>query len=111
MPTSQTPLPPGCIARVRSGKPDQPRKFDLAIAAAIGRSVRHLSNSDVARFLGIATSTASRLRTGAAGAGYGTVHKIRTKMPTVRLNDIFESDRDLDAEFPPRQPQPQPQAA
>jgi hypothetical protein len=83
-------------------------KFDQAMAKAIfGRRNAAVSNSDLAKFLGLATSTASRLRTGAQGAGWGTIHKVRTRMPEISLNDIFESDRDLDAEFPRRDPQPQ----
>ncbi len=102
MSESTRPLPPGCIARVRI------KEFDRAISKAIfGRSGVRYSNVQLAAFLGIGLATASRLRNDAQGAGYGTINKFRNKFPDIALNTIFESNRDLDAEFPPRQPQPQ----
>ncbi len=79
--------------------------FNRAFAVAIhGNPEADVTNGQLSRFLGLAPSTASRLRNeghGGQGAGWGTLLKVRAKLPSASLNDLFESETDLDAELPP----------
>jgi hypothetical protein len=80
-------------------------EFNRALAVAIhGNPDANVSNAQLAAFLGLAPSTASRLRNkgqGGQGAGWGTLMAVRAKLPAASLNDLFESDVDLDAKLPP----------
>ncbi len=93
MPTSTAP-PLGVLARTRVPA------FNRALADAIhGNPELRVSNGQLAKFLGLAPSTASRLRSGEHGAGYATLLKVKRKRPQTNLNDLFESARDLEAEI------------
>ncbi len=78
-------------------------ELNRALAVAIhGNPEAPVSNAQLADFLGLAPSTASRLRTEGRkgqGAGYATLLAVREKMPAVSLNDLFESAIDLDLKF------------
>ncbi len=98
MPT-WTAAPSRSLAKVKV--PEFNRTFAVAIH---GNPDADVTNGQLSRFLGLAPSTASRLRNkgdGGQGAGWGTLLRVRAKLPTVSLNELFESDRDLDAELPP----------
>ncbi len=73
--------------------------FNRALAVAIhGSPDAYVSNAQLAAFLGLAVSTASRLRSGEQGAGYKVLSRVKRRFPKTPLNDLFESDRDLDDE-------------
>ncbi len=88
-------LPPKAgLVKIRRGA------FDRALAEAIhGDPDKHVSNGQLAKFLGLAPSTASRLRTGEQGPGFATIARFRQRFPDIPLNTVFDSALDLDAMF------------
>ncbi len=77
-------------------------EFIRAIAVALhGNPDANVSNSQLAAFLGLAPSTASRLRTGQQGAGHKVLLRGKRRFPNTPLNDLFTSDKNLDEEVAP----------
>ncbi len=83
MPTLTAPRRGGLV-RVRV------EAFNRLLARAIHNNPRqHVSNGQLASFLGLAPSTASRLRSGEQGAGLSTLAKFQRQFPDIPLESAF----------------------